>query len=529
MTLALDTAPPEDTLEARAGARAPTRPRLTALAFSGWDMMALVVLAALWVALFLVRYNTLPMQLWDESRNANNALEMALHGRWLVPTYLGAIDHWNTKPPLLIWAMAAGLRVGLPTLIALRLTSWLAAAATVGAVWSVLRFALKDRLAALAGGLLLLSAVIYIGPHAARTGDYDALESAFLFSYVLCFWKAFEDGRTRWLFATAALMTLCVLTKGVAALLPLPGLGLYALSRPKTFIRLLQDARTWAAAALFLVLAGGYYLTRETYDPGYLSAVADNELGGRFLKITENHQGSWHFYLRTLLQAAEPCAPLTVLGLLPLFQRNERRRSLVLACGLAAGSLLVVLSASRSKMEWYATPLVPLLCVVAGTGLADALRWLMAERPNWAGAGRAATVAVLASGAFYGVWYNQTSPSWDAGEFAGAHLRYGEFLARIRAERGRLAIGPRLTVLDGGFYNNAGFAAYDPMLKFYAELSAKRGLPVTVVHDPDDMPPGAVVASCDPPALATLGQSHPLRPLLRNEGCVLAQIGADPG
>ncbi|WP_174300186.1 glycosyltransferase family 39 protein [Caulobacter sp. S45] len=527
MTLALDTAPPEATSPVRSRVAPDAGPRRPSLAFSGWDVLALALLAALWAALFLVRYNALPMQLWDESRNSNNALEMALHGRWLVPTYLGAVDHWNTKPPLLIWTMAAGLRLGLPPLVALRLTSWLAAAATVGAVWGVLRFAMRDRLAALAGGMLLLSAVIYIGPHAARTGDYDALESAFLLGYVLCFWQAFEGGRTRWLFAAAALMALGVLTKGVAALLPLPGLGLYALSRPRAFGGFLRDARTWAAAALFLAVTGGYYLTREAYDPGYLSAVADNELGGRFLKITENHRGSWHFYLRTLLQSAEPCAALAGLALLPLFGRDLRRRSLVLACGLAAASLLVVLSASRSKMEWYATPLVPLLSLITGLGLTDALRGLQRRWPGWAGAGRAVVAAVLAGGALCGVWYAQASPSRDAGEFGGAHLRYGEFLARIRAEGPRLGVGARLTVLDGGFYNNAGFVAYNPMLKFYADLSGQRGLPVTVVHDPDELDAGDAIASCDPTALAALGRSHALQPLMSDRGCLLARIGAD--
>ena len=73
-----------------------------------------------------------------------------------------------------------------------------------------------------------------------------------MLGYVLCFWKAFEDGRTRWLFAAAVLMVLGVLTKGVAALLPLPGLGLYALTRPVALGGFLKDGRTWAAAAAAL-------------------------------------------------------------------------------------------------------------------------------------------------------------------------------------------------------------------------------------------------------------------------------------
>ncbi len=82
-------------------------------------------------------------------------------------------------------------------------------------------------------------------------------------------------------------------------------------------------------------------------------------------------------------------------------------------------------------------------------------------------------------------------------------------------------------MLDGGFYNDAGFAAYNPMLKFYADLSATRGLPVTVVHDPDALPAGAVFASCDPPAIASLRGSRSLKPLLKDQGCLLARIGAE--
>ena len=45
---------------------------------------------------------TLPMELWDESRYANSAVEMAMRGHWLTPTYNWSGDHWSPKPPLLI-------------------------------------------------------------------------------------------------------------------------------------------------------------------------------------------------------------------------------------------------------------------------------------------------------------------------------------------------------------------------------------------------------------------------------------------
>ena len=511
MTLALNTAPTV------ARPRAASRP----IILSGWDVLAVAALLALWAVLFLLRYDALPIQLWDESRNANNALEMALHGRWLTPTYASVVDHWNTKPPLLIWAMAAGLRLGLPTLVALRLTSWLAAAATGLGVWAALRFAAKDRLAAFAGALMLFSAAVYIGPHAARTGDYDALESAFIAAYVLAFWGAVETGRLRWLYAAAACMALGVMTKGVAAVLPLPGLAVFALTRPRRLAGWLTDWRAWGAAALFLAVAGGYYLSREAYDPGYLSVIAHNELGGRFMAVTENHRGSWHFYLRVLAEEAEPCALLSALGLLTLFGKDARRRSLVLASGLAAASLLLVLSASRSKMEWYATPIVPLLSVTAGLGLSDALDWMRDRRPAWAGAARAGAALVLACGAVYAIACNQLYATGPAGSLAVSQMQYGELFAALRTH----GVTSPVAVLDSGFHNDAGFVAYDPMLKFYAELFDHKGLRLTVTHQADGLSSGQLAATCDPRVLQALQEDYRLQPLLTRRGCLLARIG----
>src|SRR6516165_7241321 len=85
-----------------------------------WDVLCVGSLLILWFLLHILNYDSLPLQLWDESRNANNALEIARYGHWLVPTYKGVSDHWNTKPPLLIWQMAALMRLGLPPLLAIR-------------------------------------------------------------------------------------------------------------------------------------------------------------------------------------------------------------------------------------------------------------------------------------------------------------------------------------------------------------------------------------------------------------------------
>ena len=43
-----------------------------------------------------------PVQVWDESRLAESALEMTRSSNWLVPPYNGEPDMWSTKPPLMI-------------------------------------------------------------------------------------------------------------------------------------------------------------------------------------------------------------------------------------------------------------------------------------------------------------------------------------------------------------------------------------------------------------------------------------------
>jgi hypothetical protein len=121
------------------------------------DILHRALLPVLTAIMVLPGSLTPPMELWDESRNANNAMEIAKHGGWTVPTFGHAPDHWNTRPPLLIWIVAALLRSGMEPMLAVRL----AFDATTG--FSVM----PPRLASLTGaaiggvGLLLLGYTLF--------------------------------------------------------------------------------------------------------------------------------------------------------------------------------------------------------------------------------------------------------------------------------------------------------------------------------------------------------------------------------
>src|ERR1051326_3802768 len=141
------------------------------------DLVLAGLLLAVTALMLLPGALGLPMELWDESRVANNAIEMAKQGGWLVTTFGGVPDHWELKPPLLIWAMAALLRTGMDPMLAIRLPSILATMGSVLLVYASCLMLLKDRLAGLVGGLLLACSVLFMGDHVGRTGDYDALLS----------------------------------------------------------------------------------------------------------------------------------------------------------------------------------------------------------------------------------------------------------------------------------------------------------------------------------------------------------------
>jgi 4-amino-4-deoxy-L-arabinose transferase-like glycosyltransferase len=170
-------------------------PALTNFTFDRWDVICLLSLLLIGFCLVALRYDSLPLQIWDESRLANNALEMAQRGGWLVPSYGGVPDHWNVKPPLLIWQMVSLMRLGLPPLLAVRLPTMLSGLATVIAVWGVCRYALRDRAAAALAGFLLLSSLYYTDVHIARTGDYDVPSSFLILCYALAFWASMHGER----------------------------------------------------------------------------------------------------------------------------------------------------------------------------------------------------------------------------------------------------------------------------------------------------------------------------------------------
>src|SRR5690349_8306065 len=56
------------------------------------------------------RLNREVVTTWDESLYVTSAAEMIKDGNWLVTTFHGDVDYYNTKPPLNVWMIAAAFK-----------------------------------------------------------------------------------------------------------------------------------------------------------------------------------------------------------------------------------------------------------------------------------------------------------------------------------------------------------------------------------------------------------------------------------
>ena len=308
-----------------------------------------------------------PFRLWDESRLAVNALEMHENGNYLVTHFRGKPDMWNTKPPLLIWCQVIGMKIFGVGEFAVRLPSALAALFTCIAL---LVFALRYLKSFWFGFIVIMVLITtqgYIGKHVVRTGDYDAMLILFTTVSGLFFYAFCETNKQKHLYAFFGCLTLAALTKGIAGLMFIPAMALFALLQKQVW-PLLKNKHFYIGLLGFLVLVVGYYLLREAYNPGYLAEVQENELGGRYMEVQEKNTGPWWYYLDWIAvkhyRAWHFALPLGIL--LGLLSKNKRLRKLTLFASIMSTFYLVVISGAQTKLAWYNAPLFPFFALLVG-------------------------------------------------------------------------------------------------------------------------------------------------------------------
>jgi 4-amino-4-deoxy-L-arabinose transferase-like glycosyltransferase len=315
--------------------------------------------------------DSLPIQLWDESRLAINSYEMYKNQDWMVSTYNGKPDLWNTKPPLLLWLQVVSFKILGVNELALRLPSAIAGMLTCLLVYWI--FARKKQY--LHGFLAVLILVTSMGfikyHHSTRTGDYDALLTFFTTAYCICYYLYIEESKRKYLWLTVIFITLAVMTKTIAGLMFLPALFVYTIYK-RRFQILLKEPAFYLGILLIFGTIGGYYWLREQYIPGYFEAVKNNDFWGRYAVYNGTDRPTrgalFYFDLLTGPYFAYWCIPL-VIGILLIFIRTNNFRSMSIYFTLTGLLFFAIISSSTNKNDWYDMPMYPLISIVTAIGI----------------------------------------------------------------------------------------------------------------------------------------------------------------
>lgn len=321
-------------------------------------------------AYFTLFYNlgASPLWVWDEARLANSTLEMMENANLIVPHYNGKPDMWSTKPPFLIWIQCISASIFGLNVWALRLPSALAGLLTAGALWWFCSKILYKHWMGFFSAILLVSLAGFAGEHVTRSADYDAMLILFTTGYLLLFYIYAITHRNKYLYLAAVAVTLAILTKGIAAILFLPFIGIWLLAN-KQVAGIFKNKHLYISLSIVLVLGLGYYFLRETLNSGYIQAVANNELGGRFNNAVEGHTGEWWFYLNVLYKKGVYQSLLFVIpGLIALF-RSDSLKKLASYLFICIIGYTLVVSSAGTKLDWYIAPVYPLLAMLAGYGM----------------------------------------------------------------------------------------------------------------------------------------------------------------
>jgi 4-amino-4-deoxy-L-arabinose transferase-like glycosyltransferase len=338
-----------------------------------WLIAATAVLVV--VQLFQ-NLDQLPVRLWDESRQAMNVLEMIHNEKYLVTHFSGEPDLWNTKPPLLIWIQLLLTKLFGFSEWSLRLPSALAGLLTALAISLFTFHKSRSVLLACLSAFILVSFSNYVGLHATRTGDYDALLTLWTTTYCLLFVVYLDTSQVKWLYLFSLSLILAVLTKGVAGLLFLPGLLVIILLNGKWWI--FRNLGLYFNGILIVMAIASYYIFREMASEGYLAAVMNNELGGRFNSTIENHYQPFHFYFNHLLGSETIWVVMAFVGLY-FGCRKERseQRSILLTLLILTITFLVIISKSQTKLLWYFVPALPFIAIISAIGLVSLIDFLI--------------------------------------------------------------------------------------------------------------------------------------------------------
>lgn len=439
--------------------------------------------------------DTLPMQRWDEARLSVKAYEMFHNGNWIVPHYAGSPGMWSTKPPLMIWSQVLSFKIfGISTLAA-RIPSAVAALFTVVLIcWFYISIR-KNYTAGIIACLILITTggLSYVSMHGTRTGDYDSLLALCTTAYLIFFYTYLVQGSAKYILLTWVFVALAGLTKGVQGMIFLPVMLLMVIVH-KRLGNMLKRRQFYIGLLLFIILVPGYYLLREQYNPGYIKAVYNNELGGRAFNTLEGHYGGPLHYIKHLWRNGIFWFAFVPIAVLFFFSTHAEKKHFLRYLFCVVVFYIIIISAVKTKLYWYLIPIYPLMAMI----VAEMLETLFTKAANASSRNyfsRKTVMVILVTAAFiypYKLVLQQVAhekPEMHSGSYMTAYL--------YSIEKGERDGIPNLNLMYSDLEQDVYW--------YYVSLKDKYGLGLKSVKE---LKAGDHVASFNPNVIATIERNY---------------------
>jgi 4-amino-4-deoxy-L-arabinose transferase-like glycosyltransferase len=323
--------------------------------------LTLLALVPLTVPLWL-KVGLLPMRMWDEARNAVNAIEMYQTHEWLVRTYNFIPETYELKPPLLTWFQVGSLNLFGVNELGIRMPSVAFSIITLLLLSSLLYKMTKNFfLGVLAAAITATSAGFY-AEHAGRFGDHEAL------LVCICTWLFYNvymystTECSKYIYLTAISVALGVLCKSVTIGMVLPGIVLF-LFYDKKILQLIKNKHSYLALGMATLPIFLYYSLREQAQPGYLNLVWHGELLPRFMNTSshlkfDNAKFTYYFELLKSSKMEFWVWSFILIAIAPIFTKRFNRKWMFWT--IQSLVFLIILSFG-TKNFWYIAPTIPML------------------------------------------------------------------------------------------------------------------------------------------------------------------------
>jgi hypothetical protein len=204
--------------------------------------------------------------------------------------------------------------------------------------------------------------------HIGRSGDYDALLTLFTFLGSIFTFLYFQNFNKKNLYYAGLFWTLAILTKSIAGLLLIPGIFLYSIFNKK-ILKLIKQPNFWKTFLLLILIIGIYYGGREILNHGYLNAVLNEEIFGRYQKDIGSGGSNFWYYWNLMasfrFQKWIYFIPISILAF--FFTKEKIIKKFIIYAYLLVISYFIIISKSGTKQFWYDAQLYPLASLLVAS------------------------------------------------------------------------------------------------------------------------------------------------------------------